>query len=151
MLNFGPRGENIIDTLNALFAATVLFVAGHFVLSSQPVRLALVGKLRVAGVNLKDEDRDEPEPQIFKDLRFVVTGRLERFSRSDIQDHIKNLGGAVSGSVSKKTSYVVAGADAGSKLAAAIELDVKILDEDGLLDLIDSLSTGSTGQQSPGQ
>jgi len=45
LLNFGPRGENIIDTLNALFAATVLFVAGHFVLSSQPVRLALVGKL----------------------------------------------------------------------------------------------------------
>jgi DNA ligase (NAD+) len=123
-------------------------VAGYF---TDEANLALVGKLRVAGVNLKDEDRDEPEPQIFKDLRFVVTGRLERFSRSEIQDHIKNLGGAVSGSVSKKTSYVVAGADAGSKLAAAIELDVKILDEDGLLDLIDSLSTGSTGQQSPGQ
>jgi len=115
-------------------------VSGYF---ADEANLGLVEKLRDASVNLKDEDRDEPEPQIFKDLRFVVTGRLERFSRSEIQDRIKNLGGTVSGSVSKKTNYLVAGADAGSKLAAAIELDIEVLDEDGLLSLIEKLSTGS--------
>jgi DNA ligase (NAD+) len=119
-------------------------VSGYF---TDEANLALIEKLREAGVNLKDEDRDDPEEQVFEGLRFVVTGRLERFSRSEIQDRIKNLGGAVSGAVSKKTNYLVAGADAGSKLAAAIELGIEVLDEDGLLLLIDtlSLSAGSTG------
>jgi DNA ligase (NAD+) len=114
-------------------------VVGYF---ADEANLSLLKKLRDAGVTLKDEDRDEPENQVFEGLRFVVTGRLERFSRSEIQDRIKNLGGAVSGSVSKKTDYLVAGADAGSKLAAAIELDIEVLDEDGLLGLIEKLSSG---------
>ena len=102
---------------------------------------ALIEKLRDAGVNLSDGDRGEPESHIFEGMMFVVTGRLERFSRSEVQDRIKNLGGAVSGSVSKKTSYVVAGADAGSKLTAAQELDIEVLDEDGFLDLMETLYT----------
>jgi DNA ligase (NAD+) len=59
----------------------------------------------------------------------VVTGTLERYGRKEIEDLIKSLGGKAAGSVSKKTDYVVAGADAGTKLAKARELGVKVLSE----------------------
>ena len=73
-------------------------------------------------------------------MRFVVTGRLERFSRSEITGRIKDLGGAVSGSVSKKTDYLVAGADAGSKLTDAEKLGVPAITEDDFLELVQSRS-----------
>ena len=60
----------------------------------------------------------------------VVTGTLARYSRPEIEGLIKTLGGKASGSVSKKTDYLVAGAEAGSKLAKAQELGVKVLTED---------------------
>ncbi len=108
---------------------------------SEPSNLAMVEKLREAGVNLEDEDRGESQEQILAGLRFVVTGRLKRFSRSGIQDRIKDLGGSVSGSVSKRTDYLVIGEDAGgSKLDAAGEMGVETLDEDGFLDLVRTLS-----------
>ena len=113
-------------------------VASYF---SEPSNLAMVEKLREAGVNLEDEERGESQEQILAGLRFVVTGRLQRFSRSDIQDRIKDLGGSVSGSVSKRTDYLVIGEDAGgSKLDAAGEMGVMTLDEDGFLDLVRTLS-----------
>lgn len=94
---------------------------------------AVIEKLREARVRLEDEPRDEPAEQPLVGLRFVVTGRLERYSRSQIEGRIKELGGAVSGSVSKRTDYLVAGADAGSKLADAQNLEVKVLTEDEFL------------------
>jgi DNA ligase (NAD+) len=60
----------------------------------------------------------------------VVTGTLERYERKEIEDLIKSLGGKAAGSVSKKTDYLVAGAEAGSKLAKAKELGVPVLTED---------------------
>ena len=93
----------------------------------------VVEKLRVAGVRLEDEERVVPTEQPFVGMRFVVTGRLERFSRSQVQDLIKQYGGAVSGSVSKNTSYLVAGEGGGSKLADAQRLEVDVLTEDELL------------------
>ena len=92
-------------------------------------------KLRAAGVRLEDEARPEPTEQPLAGMRFVVTGRLENFSRSQIEKRIKGLGGAVSGSVSRRTDYLVAGADARSKLADAQALDVKILTEEEFLSL----------------
>ncbi|MES2901787.1 MAG: NAD-dependent DNA ligase LigA [Pseudomonadota bacterium] len=71
---------------------------------------------------------------------FVLTGTLPTMGRDDAAALIEAAGGKVSGSVSKKTAYVVAGAEAGSKLAKAEELGIAILDEAGLLALLDSLS-----------
>ena len=67
----------------------------------------------------------------------AVTERLERFSRSEITGKIKDLGGAVSGSVSKKTDYLVTGEDAGSKFAEAEKLDVTVLTEDEFLQFVE--------------
>ena len=95
-----------------------------------------VKRLLHAGVRLEDEARKAPAEQPFAEKRFVVTGRLENYSRSQIEGKIKELGGAVSGSVSKRTHYLVAGADAGSKLADAERLEVSVLSEEAFLAMI---------------
>ena len=102
----------------------------------------VIEKLRQAGVRLQDEARSEPAGQPLAGLRLVVTGRMERFSRSQIEDKIKGAGGAVSGSVSKRTDYLVAGEDAGSKLADADRLGVKVMSEEEFLALVERVSVG---------
>ena len=97
---------------------------------------AVIEKLRDAGVRLEDEPAEELGAQPLEGLTFVVTGRLSGFSRSEIGAQIKELGGAVTGSVSKKTSYLLAGEDAGSKLADAERLEVTIIDEHGFEELV---------------
>ena len=96
----------------------------------------VVEKLRAAGVRLEDEAREIPTEQPFVGMRFVVTGRLERYSRSQIQATIKQYGGAVSGSVSKNTDYLVAGEGGGSKLNDAQRHEVEILTEEQLLAML---------------
>jgi DNA ligase (NAD+) len=91
--------------------------------------LRLVDKLAAAGVNMSETSSTVSGP--LTGLTIVVTGRLERHSRSQIEQRIKELGGVVGDSVSKKTSYLVAGDDAGSKLAKAQKLGTPILDEAG--------------------
>ena len=103
---------------------------------SNEANRAVIDKLGRAGVRMEDEARPEPAAQTLAGLRLVVTGRLERFSRSQIEGMIKELGGAVSGNVSSKTDYLVAGEDAGSKLADAQGLETKILSEEDFLGLI---------------
>ena len=95
----------------------------------------VIEKLRDAGVRMEDEARDTPTGQPFAGMRFVVTGRLEDLSRSQVQARIKELGGAVSGGVSRQTDYLVAGEGAGSKLADAERLDVKVITEEEFLEL----------------
>ena len=96
----------------------------------------VIGKLRNAAVRLADEEGPELGKQTLAGLRFVVTGRLENFSRSQIESVIKDLGGAVGSSVSRNTSYLLAGEDAGSKLADAQRLGVEVVDEERFLSLI---------------
>ena len=69
-------------------------------------------------------------------LNFVLTGTLPNLSREEAKKQIEDAGGKVVGSVSKKTSFVVAGDEAGSKLDKARELSVPVVDEAGMLDLI---------------
>ena len=98
--------------------------------------LRVVEKLRRGGVRLAEEHQQGPVEQPLDGLRFVVTGRLRSFSRSQIEDKIKELGGVVTGSVSRRTSYLVAGEDAGSKLADAQRLGVQVATEEDILGLI---------------
>lgn len=92
-------------------------------------------KLRQAGVKLRQEKKEKKE-QILAGKTFVLTGGLETFTRDEAARVIKDLGGRVTASVTKKTDYVVAGTDPGSKYDKAKELGVKILDEAGFKKII---------------
>ena len=98
---------------------------------SIPRNLAVIERLRKAGVSLEQEGFGQlpQRPQSLSGLSFVLTGTLEGHSRSEATARLKELGAKVSGSVSKRTSFVVAGAAAGSKLTKAQDLGVPVLDE----------------------
>ena len=91
--------------------------------------------LRQAGVSF--ESREEIADTRFAGKTFVLTGALERFTRSEAEEIIERFGGKASGSVSKKTSYVLAGADPGSKLTKAQSLGVPVLSEEEFLQMIE--------------
>jgi DNA ligase (NAD+) len=95
----------------------------------------IVDKWQAAGVRMEDE-RDESVPRTLAGLTVVVTGSLPGFSRDDAKEAIVARGGKAAGSVSKKTSYVVAGDAPGSKYDKAVELGVPVLDEDGFRKLL---------------
>ncbi len=105
---------------------------------SVPDNAAVVERLRKAGVVLEEEEPAEVVPQTLAGLTFVLTGTLEHFKRKEAGDALKALGAKVSGSVSKKTSYVVAGAAAGSKLTKAQQLGVPVLDEAALAQILET-------------
>lgn len=92
--------------------------------------LALVDKLIAAGVKMTDNQPVQVDEQTFAGLTFVLTGTLTQLTRAQAIALIESRGGKVSGSVSKKTSYVVAGAEAGSKLGKARDLEVAVLTEE---------------------
>jgi DNA ligase (NAD+) len=104
----------------------------------QPEVLELIQELKEAGVNMeykgpKPVSRDQSS-SYFAGKTIVLTGKLEALTRNEAKEKIEALGGKVSGSVSKKTDLVIAGADAGSKLAKAREFDIEIWDEEKLLE-----------------
>ncbi len=103
---------------------------------------AIVDKWRAAGLQLADE-RDASVPRTLAGLTIVVTGSLNGYSRDDAKEAIVARGGKAAGSVSKKTSYLVAGDSPGSKYDKAVELGVPILDEDGFRDLLSKGPTNS--------
>ncbi|MDA9221356.1 NAD-dependent DNA ligase LigA [Methylophilaceae bacterium] len=88
------------------------------------------------GVKWDDQAQNESKEQKLNQQTFVVTGTLESFSRDQIKELIENNGGKVSGSVSKKTSYVIIGDNPGSKADKAVELGVKIINEKQLMELL---------------
>jgi len=90
----------------------------------------LVQDLRELGIKLTEDVVAAPTTSGIVGKTLVVTGTLKKYKRNEIEDLIKQLGGKASGSVSKKTDYVVAGEEAGSKLDKAKELGVKVLNED---------------------
>ena len=114
-------GEKIADSIRE-----------HFALDENR---AVVEKLRRAGVNLREESGGAREGPL-SGLSFVITGRLERLSRDAAESLVKRCGGGAASSVTKKTDYLVVGAEPGSKLAKAQKLGTSILDEDAFFALL---------------
>jgi len=108
-------------------------IVGFF---SDGLNVELVNQLRAAGIHWSEGAGIEIQAKTLAGKTFVLTGTLPTLTRDEAAQMIEAAGGKVSGSVSKKTAYVVAGADAGSKLTKAEELGISILDEDGLQLLI---------------
>lgn len=107
----------------------------------------LIRRLRSAGVNM--ECVEKPAGSRFQGKTFVLTGSLTRFTRDEAAARIQSLGGKASGSVSKKTSFVVAGEAAGSKLARAQELGIPVLTEQEFLDMLEGGGAEEAEQMDP--
>ena len=95
----------------------------------------LINKLKLAGVNMESLEEENIDNR-FEGKTFVLTGALSKYSRDEASDIIEKLGGKTSGSVSKKTSYVLAGEDAGSKLTKAQNLGVTVITEEEFEEMI---------------
>ena len=105
---------------------------------SIPENVAVIERLRQAGVVLEEEKSENELPQTLAGLTFVLTGTLEHFTRDEAGAQLRAMGAKVSGSVSKKTSFVVAGEAAGSKLTKAESLGVPVLDEAALQKILET-------------
>ena len=126
--------EASIDDLTAvddIGSVTAQSVLNWF---ADPQSRHLIERLRQAGVNMTAAKQEND--QRFAGKTFVLTGTLERFTRSEATEMIESRGGKASGSVSKKTSFVVAGEAAGSKLRKAQELGIPVLTEDDILAMV---------------
>ena len=120
-------GADDLEAVSGIGPIVAAAIREHFALEAN---VRIVRELADLGVAVESDAAPAIEgPQPLAGKRFVVTGRLERYTRTDIETAIKNLGGQVSSSVSKKTDYVLAGEDAGSKLADAQRLGVEVIDE----------------------
>ncbi|MBU4500008.1 MAG: NAD-dependent DNA ligase LigA, partial [Gammaproteobacteria bacterium] len=111
---------------------------------AEPHNREVIATLRGAGVHWPESTGLQQSAGILAGKTLVLTGTLPTLARDAAKDRIEAAGGKVAGSVSKKTDYVVAGAEAGSKLEKARELGVPILDEAGLLALL--ASNDASGQ-----
>jgi DNA ligase (NAD+) len=100
--------------------------------------LKFINKLFQNGVQIKQQIKASASALKFKGKTFVLTGTLRTMGRDEAKKKIKALGGKVSSSVSKRTDYVVAGSEPGSKYSKALELDLKVLGEKEFIKLISS-------------
>ena len=123
--------EEVLTEVPDVGAVTAKSIADWF---SQPQSRNMVEKLRAAGVNF--ESKRVITDARFAGMTFVLTGALTKFTRDEATEKIELLGGKASGSVSKKTTYVVVGENAGSKERKARELGIPILSEDDFLNMI---------------
>ena len=101
----------------------------------QEQTIDLINKLKEANINMEAIEEEGADNR-FEGMTFVLTGSLEKFTRKDASDLIEKFGGKTSGSVSKKTSYVLAGEEAGSKLTKAQDLGVTIITEEQFEEMI---------------
>jgi DNA ligase (NAD+) len=101
---------------------------------SDKSNIDMINKCFDCGVELS---QNTLQSQILANLSFVFTGTLKKMKRSEAKSYVESNGGSISSSVSKNTSYLVAGESSGSKLKKATELDIKIIDELQFLKMID--------------
>ena len=141
----GKSLASAFGTMDALAAATVEELTevpdiGAITAESisqwfaQPQSVELIEKLRMAGVNF--ESQRTVADNRFAGMTFVLTGALTKFTRDEATEQIESFGGKAAGSVSKKTSYVVVGENAGSKERKARELGIPVLSEDDFLAML---------------
>lgn len=125
--------EDALCEINDIGGVTAHAIAEFFAL---PETRELIDRLKEAGVETGSPAGNEEVGTSLNGMTFVLTGKLPSMSREEAGALIKKSGGKVSSSVSKKTSFVVAGEDAGSKLTKAEELGVTVIDEAGLLGML---------------
>ena len=121
LMTISSIGPKIADSIVAFFR--------------QAENKAIIRKLKEAGINPVEIVQEKPLP--LAGTEFVITGTLKSFSREVAQEKIEALGGTAKDNVTKKTSYLIVGADPGSKLAKAQELGIKQLNEEEFLRLLD--------------
>lgn len=107
----------------------------------EPPNRDLIQRLQAAGVNTEDERTATASAAALRGCTVVLTGRLDTMTRSVAEERLRQAGANVASSVSKKTSFVIAGEDAGSKAAKARDLNVPVIDERGLVALLDGQVT----------
>ncbi len=104
--------------------------------------ISVIEKLKEAGVNTKLIESDDTDiPKIFEKMKIVLTGTLPTLKRNNAKEMIEKRGGKATSSVSKSTSFVLAGEEAGSKLTKANDLGIKVIDEEKFLQLIELKTT----------
>jgi len=130
LMNASEESLNLVDTIGGI-SATSIYEFFH-----QEQTIDLIEKLKVAGVNMESHEDVEKHDDRFAGKTFVLTGTLDKYSRDEASNIIERFGGKTSSSVSKKTSYVLAGEDAGSKLIKAQELGIIILSENEFDEMI---------------
>ena len=126
LMTAAPEDIAAVDGVGPKIAASV-----HEFFSVKK-NVAVVERLREAGVVLEEEVEEPDAPQTLAGLTFVLTGTLQNYKRTEAAKLLEAMGAKCTGSVSKKTSYVIAGEAAGSKLAKAEQLGVPVLDESAL-------------------
>ncbi|HWK80682.1 MAG TPA: NAD-dependent DNA ligase LigA, partial [Thermomicrobiales bacterium] len=147
----GERTATLIadrfGSFEALFAAPVEEITGIagigeivarsvYDFAQEPVNRALVARLAAAGVRVADERDGHASARPLEGLTLVLTGRFDALTRPEAEERLRQAGANVTSSVSKKTSAVIAGADAGSKAEKAVSLKVPVLTEDDLHQLL---------------
>ncbi len=124
-----------IETLSEIEDVGDITAESIYEFFKQPQTIDLIQKLKTAGVNMQVKEEEKIDER-FKEMTFVLTGGLDNFTRDEATKIIESFGGKVSSSVSKKTTYVLAGEEAGSKLAKARDLGISIITEQEFNDMI---------------
>lgn len=130
LMNASIESLSLVDTIGGISAKSI------YEFFHQEQTVDLIEKLKNAGVNMKSKEDIEQNDGRFVGKTFVLTGTLEKYSRDEASEIIERLGGKTSSSVSKKTTYVLAGEEAGSKLTKAEALGVKIISENEFDEMI---------------
>ncbi len=137
---FAAATEEELTAIDDVGAITAAYIRKWL---SDPQSQRLIAKLKEAGVSMEAAQQSAGEQ--FKGMTFVLTGALERFTRDEAAELIEARGGKASGSVSKKTTYVVAGENAGSKLRKANELGIPVLTEEEFAAMLNADETVAHG------
>jgi DNA ligase (NAD+) len=138
------------DDINSVAGIGEVVARSVYDFFQEPRNRTILEKMRAAGVRFEDGGEKPKAGSQLSGLTFVLTGRLEKLTRPQAEEFLRRAGANVAGSVSKKTSYVVAGEEAGSKAEKAKELGVEIIDEQRMLSMLDGtdaeLNAGKDGK-----